>query len=158
MCWQCDHPEATGEDWLDYLRGVISQCGWAVQGVESSPGQSSWAYTVGLTAHGQPELLVTGLCLPDAGDLLNMFAAHLTHAEAPEPGERIELDDGRKLEVVEICAPMVHLVAAFGIYGGRVRARQLVYTDDNGIWPWDKEYRNGRGGQPVLGARASPRS
>jgi hypothetical protein len=31
---------------------------------------------------------------------------------------------------------------------------QLVYADDRGHWPWDTGFRGGRGGQPVLGARA----
>jgi hypothetical protein len=29
MCWICDHPEATHEEYLSHLRGLIDAHGWA---------------------------------------------------------------------------------------------------------------------------------
>lgn len=58
MCWLCDHPQATTQDYLDILRRQIAKCGWTVQYVE---GRSPFGYTIGLSEVGLPELLVTGL-------------------------------------------------------------------------------------------------
>jgi hypothetical protein len=155
MCWECDHPGATRSDYLDYLRGLIDDCGWAVQGVERDRIHPPWAYTVGLTAHGRPELVVTGLPVRKAAELLNNVAEHVVHAAPPRPGEQVALRGGPLIEIVKVEEPSVHLVTAVEIYGSRLRALQVVHADDRGHWPWDVGYRGVRGGQPVLGVRAS---
>src|SRR5450631_2057031 len=74
MCWLCDHPDATPYDYVDHLRTLITRLGWAVQGVERDRIHPPWAYTVGLTPRGLPELVVTGLPLRQATGLLNGVA------------------------------------------------------------------------------------
>ena len=88
MCWLCDHPGATELDYQDHLRQLIGTFGWAVQGVERDGIHPPWAYTVGLTPHRRPELVITGMGLTRATQVLNGVAAHLLHAAAPEPGRR----------------------------------------------------------------------
>jgi Domain of unknown function (DUF4262) len=156
MCWECDHPGAARLDYLDHLRGMIVQHGWAVQGVERDRIRPPWAYTVGLTSRGRPELVVTGLPLERAALLLNDVAAHVMHAAAPSPGEQITLDGGPVIEIVKVADPAAHLAVAIEFYGRRVRALQVVHADDRGHWPWDLGYRGVRGGQPVLGRRTFP--
>src|ERR1700722_10225860 len=34
MCWVCDHPGSTGQDYLEYLRGLLEQRCWIVIGVQ----------------------------------------------------------------------------------------------------------------------------
>ena len=87
MCWECDHPGSTRLDYLEHLRDLIARFGWAVQGVERDRVHPPWAYTVGLTPNGRPELVVTGLPLGRATRLLNDVASHVLHATAPRPGE-----------------------------------------------------------------------
>jgi Domain of unknown function (DUF4262) len=157
MCWECDHPGSTRDDYLDYVSGLIAEHGWAVQGVQRDRIHPPWAYTVGLTAYGEPELVVTGLPLPRASGLIHDVAAHVLHATAPRPGEQIALRDGPLIEIVKVSVPSAHLVTAVEIYGPRLRALQVVHADDRGHWPWDVGYRGVRGGQPVLGARARAR-
>jgi hypothetical protein len=157
MCWQCDHPGSTRLDYLDYVRGLITRFGWAVQGVERDKMHPPWAYTVGLTARRKPELVVTGMTLAEATGLLNDVAAHLMHAAAPAPGEQIPLRGGPLFEIVRVEQPAAHLVMAVELYGTRLRALQLVHADDRGHWPWDVGYRGVRGGQPVLGVRSALR-
>ena len=94
MCWICDHPGATRADYLDHVRRVIARYGWAVQDVARDRVHPPWAYTVGLTTFGQPELVATGLSRRRAADLLNGVAEHLLHAAAPRPGEQVKLVDG----------------------------------------------------------------
>ena len=67
MCWMCDHPEASAQDYLDVLRTKMRKNGWAVQYVESD--RIRFAYTIGLHDWGLPELLVTGVSPPRASRL-----------------------------------------------------------------------------------------
>jgi Domain of unknown function (DUF4262) len=156
MCWQCDHPDRTQLDYLDHMRDLITTFGWAIQGVERFGPHPPWAYTVGLTAHGRPELVAAGMPIRSAHELLNDVAEHLLHATVPRPGAQIPLRGGPVIEIVKVAEPSAHLVTAVQIYGPRVRALQLVHADDRGHWPWDTGYRGVRGGQPVLGPRNRP--
>jgi hypothetical protein len=156
VCWICDHPGATERDYTEHMRRLIAAFGWAVQGVERDGIHPPWAYTVGLTAHRRPELVITGMSLTRATGVLNGVAEHLLHADAPEPGAQAELLDGPLIEVVEVTAPWAHLNVAVQFYGNRIRGLQLVHADKRGRWPWDPQYQGGRGGQPVLGAREPP--
>jgi hypothetical protein len=157
MCWVCDHPRASRQDWLDYLRGRLDEECWVVIGVSRDRYRPPYSYTVGLTGHGKPEIVVTGLPRQRATDLLNDVAAHLVHADPPTAGEQVPLADGPLIEIVEVAEPSVHLPVAAELCGGQLAALQLVYADDRGHWPWDRGFRGGRGGQPVLGARAENR-
>jgi hypothetical protein len=75
-------------------------------------------------------------------------------ADPPTAGEQVPLIDGPLIEIVEVAEPAVHLPVAAELGGGQLTALQLVYADDRGHRPWDRGFRAGRGGQPVLGARA----
>lgn len=156
MCWQCENQGKSVGDYLEYLAGEIEKYGWIVQSVEADEVRVNWAYTVGLTRAGLPELVVTGLPGGVAAGLLNDFAAHLGHSDdTPMPGERITFENGGpSIELVELAEPSVHLLMAVGLYGKKIRAVQLVYADDEGRLPWERSYNGGHGGQPVLGSRA----
>ena len=153
MCWQCDHPGSTYQDYLDHLRDLMRCHGWTVQGVQGDRIHPPWAYTVGLTEFGQPELVVTGMRMGPAAELLNNVADHVLHAEAPKPGEQVPLAGGPLIEIVTVTEPSAHLNVAVDFYGPGIRALQLVHADDRGHWPWDIGWRGIRGGQPVLGIR-----
>jgi hypothetical protein len=92
MCPMCDG--ASYEEVLARMAWIVAEQGWAIQGVERDRIHPPWAYTVGLTVAGLPELVVTGMPLPRAAELLNGLAAHARHAEAPVPGEQVPLVDG----------------------------------------------------------------
>jgi Domain of unknown function (DUF4262) len=156
MCWLCDHPESTRQDYLEHMRELIDCYGWAVQGVQRDRIHPPWAYTVGLTANDRPELVVTGMSLSRAAELLDNVAAHVLHDEAPRPGERVPLIGGPLIEIVEVTEPAAHLLNAVEFYGPGIRALQLVHADDRGHWPWEVGFRGVRGGQPVLGVRVPP--
>lgn len=72
MCWQYDNPHGTTDEYLDMLRGIIADQGWAVQYVEHD--LRPFAYTVGLTNQGLPELLMTGMRPQRSGRILNSIA------------------------------------------------------------------------------------
>ncbi len=154
MCWTCDNPQATEADYEARMWDKIDWFGWAIQYIEPSRTSPPWAYTVGLTLHRKPEVVVTGMRAEPAGDLLNGIAAHVMHADPPEPGTQMQLIDGPYVEFVELTDPTAHLFTAVQMFGSKISAMQVVYPDDRGHWPWHRGFRGGRGGQPVLGRRA----
>jgi Domain of unknown function (DUF4262) len=154
MCWVCDHPESTKAARLAYVRGLLEDHPWVVIGVEQDGCRPPYSYTVGLTETGTPELLITGLTKERGANVLMAFAEQLLDAEAPAPGTRLQLPGRRPGEIVRVAEPSVHLAVAADLFGERLTALQLVYADIRGRWPWDKNFRNGRAGQPVLGPRA----
>lgn len=159
MCVFCDDPTLTYPEYLARMAGLADEHGWAVQGVERDRHRPPWAYTVGLTPHSRPELVVTGLPLRPAVTLLNGMAAQLLRGEAPASGERKQLVDGPLVEFVAVEHPDVHLLTAVALYGSQVRGLQVVWADTRGGWPWERGFRGRRGGQPVLGprTRSAPR-
>ena len=72
MCWRCDHPDRPEQEYLDEMYATMMRYGWAVQYVEST--RVPFAYTLGLTRHDLPELLVTGVSPQRAARLLNGVA------------------------------------------------------------------------------------
>ncbi|WP_099023634.1 DUF4262 domain-containing protein [Mycolicibacterium palauense] len=155
MCWQCDHPDGTIEEYLDILRSTIRRHGWAVQFVESE--RRPFAYTIGLHSRGLPELLITGLQPQTSARLLNSMAHQIVDDGIDlQPAMRIDFQGEFLLEVVEVEHPDVHLTFAVALCGEQVSAHQLVWTDDNRRWPWDRGWSHGRRRQPVLGVRSPP--
>jgi hypothetical protein len=154
MCWACDHPGADHRSYLDHIRRMITRVGWAVQYVEDDRRHASFAYTVGLTGFGLPELVVTGLRALRAMTMLNDAADDMVSSDAPSPGTTIAMSDGSRVEVVRLPHPEAHLNIALDLYGNELRALQLVWADDRGRLPWHPVFRSNRGGQPVLGPRA----
>jgi hypothetical protein len=123
-----------------------------VVGVEGDRIHPPWAYTLGLTPHGKPELVITGLPAPRATWLLNTVAEYVLDTAVPRPGEEVEIEGCPPMKVVQVTTPTAHLPVAEEFYGPGIQALQLVYPDDRGHWPWEPGFRGKhRGGQPVLG-------
>lgn len=154
MCWQCDNPHATLEDYLDELRSTIRDHGWAVQFVESE--RRPFAYTIGLHDRGLPELLITGVQAQTSARLLNSIAHQIVDdGMVLQPAVHIDYQGEFLIEVVEVEHPDVHLKFAVELYGATFRAYQLVWADNAGRWPWDRGWGHGRRRQPVLGIRSA---
>lgn len=150
MCWDCDHP---GGDFVaEVVEPNIDRYGWHVQGVQGDKRYPPSAYTVGLTLHGLPELVVTGKRLGPAAQLLNELGRQMHETGPLQHGDAL-VQEGTALEVVALPHPAAHLFVAVETLGP-VEARQLVWADDRGRWPSETGHRAGRGGQPVLGPRA----
>jgi hypothetical protein len=152
MCWKCDNPDGTTEQYLAELRALSAIHGWAVQYVEDE--DRPFAYTIGLHDKGLPELMVTGLSGEASARLLNAVARMTVNGTRLAPAEHINLGDRYHLEVVEVEHPDVHLKFAARIFGQHITALQLVWADHRGRWPWDAGWGCGRRRQPVLGVRA----
>ena len=151
MCWQCDHPHATVDDYLDELRKTITKHKWAVQYVEDE--KRPFAYTIVLHERGFAEYLETGVAPERAMKHLNSVAYYTIREVAPKPGDTMNIAGEVDLEFVDVDQPDAHLAHAANIYGPGVRALQLVWRDERGHSPWCSDFDEGRGTQPVLGKR-----
>jgi hypothetical protein len=157
MCEHCDDEVDLDETFEEFfaraIHPVIDRCGWYIQYVHDDRGGPAYAYTVGLTEHGCPELIATGLTTPEEAMHLLNAGGELVHRRYLLHGDRVTVA-GRRVEVVALPHPEAHLLFAGDAYGPDLTAVQLVYADDSGIWPWSRGHRGGVGGQPVLGPRA----
>ncbi len=138
---------------IDELLGMIETHGWAVRNVSDADPKKCLSYTVGLTEHGHPEVVMTGLP-PDAGTAFLNIVGEIVVREGGRfrSGEATtELADGPPMPVLEV-SDKTALSAVEAIYGD-VPALQIVWTDSHGHLPWDPGYANPPGSQPLLGSR-----
>ena len=156
MCDHCDPcdglDETINEFYEHVIRPKIDSFGWFIQYVSGERNTAPYAYTIGLTEHGCPELIATGVTVQQAAALLNE-GGDVMHRRQLAHGQRVTVA-GRRVEAVELPHPEAHLLFAGDVYGPALRAVQLVHADDCGVWPWSRSYRGGAGGQPVLVPRA----
>jgi hypothetical protein len=156
MCDQCEGGDQSLEEYYtQVIRPTIDEYGWFIQYILGGRAPA-FAYTIGLTEHGFPELIVTGVTQEQAAALLNE-GGELLHRRHLAHGQRVTVA-GRRVEIVELPHPDAHLLFADDVYGPDLRALQFVYADESGIWPWSRGFRGGVGGQPVLGPRARRRA
>ncbi len=121
------------------IRLRIEAAGFMIQGVMPSvdqPEVTPFAYTIGLTGQGLPELAVSGMTAADMGLFLNAAACR-----APKDGYLVgsehtvaELDVA--FRVIE-ATTMAHGILDDVYPDSPVRVLQLVVCDENGLWPGD---------------------
>lgn len=137
------HPTDPMDAYQLHLLRLIETHGHAVQGViaeEDEPG-SGYAYTVGRTTMGEPELLVTGLCcLECAAGLLNR-AAEVGGLVAGQV--RDDLGDA-PLRVLEADPRTAEVFMAEDFYPTGFELLQLVWPDDAGRYPDELHYDHAR--------------
>lgn len=153
MCDLCNDPNLTPDAYVHQLRELLRDRPFLVQSVGGSIDSAEFSYTIGLTAHGLPELIVMGRRHDEATTLLKIWGDYVLGTSLVLPGETLATGPF-VLEAVEVERPEEHLLMADSLFGPAVRALQLVWADDRGRWPWDPGHWARRSGQPVLGQRA----
>jgi hypothetical protein len=153
MCDLCDQPELTMDAYVALVRERLTYKRFVLQSVTGSRDRAEFTYSVGLTAHALPELIVLGVRPADAGRLVELWGDYLLDESLVLPGERLT-SGPFVMEAIEVQRPQDHLVLAGVIYGPAVRALQLTWADGGGRWPWEAGHRARRAGQPLLGERA----
>lgn len=137
---------------LQDMHNKIARHGWAVQGVfgEEETREAPFAYTVGLTAKGLPELVIYGLNVGLAGNLLNTAATRMIESGEFNAGQAISrLIRNFDMVAIDVLRP-VDLLVAMQIYGP-VRAIQLVWPGAKGQYPWQDGYEFPADVQPLMG-------
>lgn len=137
---------------------MIDRHGWAVRNVASSDPAECFSYTVGLTAHGHPEVVMTGLP-PDAGTAFLNIAGEIVVREGGrvEAGtSTAEFAEGPPMPVI-LAEDVSGLTAVRDLYGS-VEAVQVIWSDTHGRFPWESGYGNPPGSQPLLGEHDSEKA
>jgi hypothetical protein len=137
---------------------IIDRVGWSVVHVfptpDDPPTDVTFTYTVGLTAHNHPELVLAGLPPQIAQSLLNDLgrrvfdqAARFSHGERLSDvlvGYDAIIIDGTPNDAL-------HPGIAFSLYGSdKVRLQQLVWPDQHGRFPWESGYGYPPHAQPLI--------
>ena len=138
-------------DPLDDLRNKIETYGWAVRNVSDADAAKCLSYTVGLSAHAHPEVVMTGLP-PEVGTAFLNIVGEIVVREGGRfvAGEATtELSDGPAMPVLGV-VDKSDLTAVDALYGD-VPALQIVWTDTAGRLPWEFGYANPPGSQRLLG-------
>lgn len=164
MCAMCDGRSI--EDYVAGVEGLIERYGWALQYVDSQSNTVStdnavdpdfgdivpaFCYTAGLTAHGHPELVVTGRSAGESAAVLNVLARRvLLQNDRFDAGSESSAA-GFGLSFVDVMEPGDWLLMVSRIYTGRdIAAVQAVWRDADGNLPWEGQFPSTIV-QPVLG-------
>lgn len=154
--------DANVASYSGHLAELVHDHRFAVQGVMASDDSFNWAYTVGLTDHGLPELVMMALPMGFLGQTLNRLGDAAIDGTTqlvagPSP---LFLDPPFWLvDVPDPTSGRYPLTMAATSTLGKVRAMQVVWPDSEGRYPWapdwfDGEDRGDLGGkdpQPLLG-------
>jgi hypothetical protein len=139
---------------LDDLQRLIAEFGWAIRKVQPLVGETGrpFAYTVGLTAMGHPEIVVDGLPGDVAQAFLNDVGGQVRDGRPFAPGEVTTdlTENGGPMAFLEV-EDKTHLTAVEQVYGS-VSALQPVWSDTRGHLPWHDSYALPADRQALLGS------
>lgn len=153
-CLECGGHLSRHPDKFEYLRRrrdeVIAEHGHQVQIVFPTTQEGTpFAYSIGRTAKGRPELLVTGLLHPDdLGYIVNEVAG-IDDEKPLEVGDLLDkVLAGYDVKIVQVRdlreAGMTGVINRFD----GASALQILWPDEKGIFPDDADYDNAT--QPVF--------
>jgi len=106
MCWQCDNPDLTTEDYFADVRETIRRHGWMVQYVRRR--RTPFAYTIDFMT-GFPRLSITGRFPAASTRLLNTWPRDAVAGKNLTPGQQIKSACRTLIEIVEMSHPDAHL-------------------------------------------------
>ena len=120
---------------------------------QPTPLETCW-YTIGLTDHDHPELILYGLPPDISRPTLHTLAADVIARRRTCAAGRHADDvlEGHRVQFVEVTEPDRHLPVAAQFYaatGASVAALQIVWPDRYQRWPWQPGSRVDD--MPVLG-------
>lgn len=147
-----DSPE---ERALAELKRMVEAHGWAIRHVLGDSSTAPYSYTVGLTARGWDELVITGLPA-DVADVFIRNAVDEQESRGPfRAGNCTEALTESGSVAISRVGDRRGLTAAERILG-TFETLQLVWPDSDGHLPWDAGYRNPPEAQPILGSAPTP--
>ena len=147
------HPDTE----LHQIAEVIGRAGVHLQFEPQPTALETCWYTIGLTGHAHPELILFGLP-PDLSRpvLLELAGEVLAGTRTISAGGSADdVLDGHRVQFVAVTEPDRHLPVAARFYAGGahpVRALQIVWPDRYHRWPWQPGTRVHD--MPVLGPHA----
>ncbi|TDN91412.1 DUF4262 domain-containing protein [Microbacterium sp. BK668] len=145
--------DTPGEQALADLGKLVETYGWAIRHVLGDPAGTiaPFSYTVGLTARGWDELLITGL----PTDVADAFIRNAVDEQASTGPFRAGDLTSALTESGAVALLRVEdrsgMTAARALLGD-FQALQLVWPDSRDNLPWEMGYRNPPDVQPLFGA------
>ncbi len=128
------------------IREKIAKHGWMVTGVFPRQGEDGvpFAYTIGLTDAGLPELIMSGPFDPETlQNFLNMAGdRHVTQEGEIKPGDMLDYLANVPFKVIAATTGE-HVQQALNFYGdpenwlGVVKLLQILWPDRDGNFPGD---------------------
>lgn len=115
-----------------------------------------FAYSIGIEKSlGQPELIVVGLKRQLAGSVINKCYRQMAAGLTIDPGAMVaDLIDGFGCRIGAVAPAHFdeYMGWALWLYDGpNFRARQIIFPNTAGAWPWEKEANEWfRNWQPLL--------
>lgn len=104
MCMMCDGADM--DDVLFHRDGLVRRTGWALVPVDGGRGRD-WVYTIGLAGRDHPELVIAGVDLRYAAQVLGDLAARVCDGERLDSTDHVTYDDGLTAELVDVHAAHV---------------------------------------------------
>ena len=146
-------------EYVARMAEIIAEKGWAVQAVGAATAPESFCYTVGLAQRGLPELWLGTLAPAQAGGILNAVAqAAIDGAVVLLPGAIVDVAYSTPFRLRGPVDP--EAAEAFvalrlqgdlpGIPGVPVRVLQVLWPDQEGLFPDDPGYDQARFPQRLL--------
>jgi Domain of unknown function (DUF4262) len=137
------------------IRERIAEFGFVIQPVFGLAATDvNFAYTIGLTGQGRPELVCLGPTPEGCALLLGGVAPLDTAGDEvtlPAMGDTPALR--LRLRLVDAAAGGYPLAMASRVYGrARIAAKQVLWPDDEGAYPGDAGWTNDGFPQPLLPA------
>jgi hypothetical protein len=105
MCIMCDG--ASRDEARFSIHGKILRFGFSLMAVEGSPARPGWVYTIGLAAHGHPELVIVDLPIQTSASVLNTLGERVLRGERFTIGEIVPLGRSGSVTLSEV--DRVHL-------------------------------------------------
>jgi hypothetical protein len=138
---------------LTDLHALMAEHGWAVRSVMAGPDDGDdveFAYTVGLTALGHPEVIILGMPAEHAQTYLNLIGEEVQGGSRFEHGTVTGEFTDDDAPVVFIRAEDTDRLTAVAEVYGRIDALQMIWPDSSGHLPWQEGYNNPPETQPLL--------
>lgn len=124
--------------------------------------EASFCVTIGMYLYGLPELVMSGVPVPVVNAIVEELCEGTDFDREFLAGQRTKLIEELTCMALPIEQPEAHEVLSICIDAytiinqGHVKAVQLVFADEDGAFPWSKEYSaQERQFQPVLGMSGS---
>ncbi|MEU8075995.1 DUF4262 domain-containing protein [Catellatospora citrea] len=138
-------------------RAAIAEGRFVVQQVHPDDKlPTTMVYTVGLTAAGQPELLIVGLAADVAHEVLSRIGSQIRTGQRQLSHGQVLTDaiEGYDMRVVQAEPPIPARLlpgVAYAVFGApNVRLQQLAWPDKLHRYPWDRNFDRALV-QPVIG-------
>lgn len=150
---------------LEYIQATLKERNVFIGQLASEQAgqtEASFCVTIGMFMYGLPELVMCGVPLPLVNSIVEDMCEGTDFDREFLAGKITKLIGGLTCMALPIEQPEAHDVLIFCLDAytvlGRsdLKAVQLVFADEDGAFPWSKEYAaQERQFQPVLGMSGS---